>query len=550
MNLSLPEKVKPRVAYLLPIAMVVPSLFWIALDESVWMWDQSIYGTGSVELFYVMVHSPGRWLRRLNIPQVQAPGISWLGQFFVPLGYLLGSIDTALLISIIMTQAITLLLVWRVFRELADRNESVTSAGCLAIASAPLFVAMSHQYLTEPLQLLAVAWFLLIMSFAPKWNRAFTLSQLLAATPVAMLAKVSSPLYCAGPSLVALWYVFRPDSFSTKARGNSVKLAVIFVAGFLLNVAAIRWYSRNIKRVVEHVSMSSSGPVAEIYGKKDTILNTLIYWLEALRNSFFLPTVFALLGILSVSAVAVYVFKRPIRPKHFTVCALVSLSQIIIVLVVFSFASNRDVRFLLPVLPYVGLVICWSLVQISFSVVTGLTIFLFVAQFVITYGQAFGLTTRFPVTPWWLLAPNSITGQKESRALEAIVAKTCSDPAPRPYLNLVGIEKPWLNEHSANYLAAKQRLLYKLVSCRYGSFGYETDTDKIWNNLLTKIRYYITMNPGSNPIPAEDAQLTAINVNYLPTLRRVQSSASFELQPPLMQDPTVWIFRRKDGSLR
>jgi len=53
--------------------------------------------------------------------------------------------------------------------DLSARNELVAITGCLVIASAPLFVAMSHQYLTEPLQLLAVGWFVLIMSFAPKW---------------------------------------------------------------------------------------------------------------------------------------------------------------------------------------------------------------------------------------------------------------------------------------------------------------------------------------------------------------------------------------------
>jgi hypothetical protein len=74
------------------------------------MWNEAIYGKGSVELFYTLSHSPKRWLRLIfNILHEQAPGVSWLGQFFVPVG-LLGSIDTALLVSIILTQALTLLL--------------------------------------------------------------------------------------------------------------------------------------------------------------------------------------------------------------------------------------------------------------------------------------------------------------------------------------------------------------------------------------------------------------------------------------------------------
>jgi hypothetical protein len=547
---SVPARaIKPLLAYLFPVMMVSPSLIWIALDKSVWMWDEAIYGKGSVDLFYTLIHSPERWLRRLNIPQSQAPGVSWLGQFFVPLGYLLGSIDMGLLISIILTQAVTLLLMYRAFRELSDRNEPVVIAGCLACASAPLFVAMSHQYLTEPLQLFAVSWFVLIMSFAPKWNRAFTLSQLLAATPVAMLAKVSSPLYCAGPAVVALWYVFRPASLPRQSAGNRTNLVMIFVAGLLLNIGVIRWYSRNITRVIQHVSVASSGPIAEIYGKNDTVLNTLVYWLEALRNNFFLPSIFVWIGVLCASAMTVHLIKTSVVRKHFTVCALVSLSQLIIVLIVFSFHTNRELKYLLPLLPYVGVVICWTLAQIRFPIVTGLAALFFLAQFASTYGQAFGLLTRAPTTPGWLMVPNSVSSYKESTALDAIIGKTCTDRESQPYLNLVGIEKPWLNEHSANYLAAKHRVLYKPVHCRYGSFGYETDPDKIWNHLLSNVRYYITMDPDSNPVPSEDAHLQAINQNYLPTLKKVQSSIWFELEPALAEDPSIWIFRRKNVSL-
>ena len=99
--------------------MVSPSLIWIALDKSVWMWDEAIYGKGSVELFYTLSHSPKRWLRlMLNILHEQAPGVSWLGHFFVPLGYLLGSIDVSLLLSILVA-------LWYLFRSASSSVKSV-----------------------------------------------------------------------------------------------------------------------------------------------------------------------------------------------------------------------------------------------------------------------------------------------------------------------------------------------------------------------------------------------------------------------------------------
>src|SRR5260370_674778 len=63
-------------------------------------------------------------------------------------------------------------------------------AGCLAVAAAPMFIAMTHQYLVEPLQCLAVAWFVGIMAFAGQWRRTTLVAHLLGATAFAMLAKV------------------------------------------------------------------------------------------------------------------------------------------------------------------------------------------------------------------------------------------------------------------------------------------------------------------------------------------------------------------------
>ena len=135
--------------------------------------------------------------------------------------------------------------------------------------------------------------------------------------------------------------------------------------GLLLNLAAIWWYYKNIGYVIQHISVASSGPIAEIYGKKDNFLNAMIYWLGALRESFFLPSVLLIIGLTFVFGI-IYHFIRPnILKKHFTICSVIAVSQTILVLAVFSLSSNRDQRYLLPLLPYLVLLISWSLVQIT-----------------------------------------------------------------------------------------------------------------------------------------------------------------------------------------
>lgn len=531
-------------AYLVLVALISPSLIWISLDKSVWPWDEAVYGNGSVALFYTLIHSPKTWISRmLTVLNARAPGTTWLGQFFVPLGYLLGSINAGLLLSVLTTQTLTLVLIYHSVWELSGRKQSVSIAGCLVVGSAPLFVAMSHQYLAEPLQLLAATWFLLIMSFAPRWSPALILSQLLTATAVAMLAKASSPLYCVGPGLVAFWYVFKAGPrFFVKDEWLQIRVVVAFAAGISLSIGAAAWYRTNITSVIEHVFVSSSGPIAEIYGKKDIFFNTMSYWLGALRNSFFLTSVFFLVTLLFGLAVISYFIKPKTLVKHFTLCSSVAVFQILIVLVVFSLSSNRDVRYLLPVLPYLALLIGWSLAQINRPILTALTILLFAVQLGSTYGQALGIMPVAQTVLWWLLPPNTMSNQKEAKTLSAVISRTCAKTAAGPYWNIVGIELLWLNSHSANYVAAKTLGLDDRLGCYYDSV--EFDPNKIWTNILSQnVHYYITVNPNSNPVPS---YLQAVNRNYLPMLQKVQTSELFELEPPLPEDPGLLIFLRKD----
>jgi hypothetical protein len=544
MNSAFIGKLKPLLVYLVPMAVMSPSLIWIALDKSVWTWDPALYGKNSVELFFVLIYSPTRWMSwMLDVLRSQAPGVSWFGQFFLPLGYLVGSIDVGLLLSIWLTQALTLVLLYKAIWELSGHNQLVSVTGCLVIASAPLFVAISHLYLTEPLQLLAVTWFLLIMSFAPKWNRAFILSQLLVATPVAMLAKVSSPLYCLGPGLVALWYVGKPAPPSLVRRNGRVIVAL--AGGILLNLAAIAWYYRNITHVIQHVSVASSGPIAELYGKKDSFLDAMFFWLGAIQNSFFLPIVLLIIGVTFGFAIVRYFVNSKTQTKHFTICSAIAVLQILIVLSTFSLASNRDPRFLLPLLPYFALLICWNAVQINRPLLTIAVIFIFLVQFIAAHGQALGILSPNHPISGYLLPVN--TNSSTALTVDSIISKTCTETRPERYWNIVGDQKPWLNVNTLGYTAAKKLAPSNRQRCYYEYLGYVvSDLDKAWNHVLSlNPFYYITSDPKIYPISADKLD-QAINQLNIPILMKVQASGLFELEPPLPEDPGILIFRRKE----
>jgi len=137
-----------------------------------------------------------------------------------------------------------------------------------------------------------------------------------------------------------------------------------------LGLATVEWYHRNIHSVVAHVSMASSGPVAELYGKSEQLLPSLKYWLSAVDVNFFSGlTIFATLG--SVCAAMVPPFARSDEgEKTFHVAAIVAALQIAGGLSVFSLSSNRDDRYLLPILPYFVLIVCWSVARLNRPFVT------------------------------------------------------------------------------------------------------------------------------------------------------------------------------------
>ncbi len=148
------------------------------------------------------------------------------------------------------------------------------------------------------------------------------------------------------------------------------------------------WYVHNGAAAYRHLQASIGGPAATgLWGKEDTYLNTLAYWGQTAREINFLPGLAELSLLIVVSAVVLYAARRERAPTHFSLCAGVAALQIVTVVMVFSLSTTRQNRYLLPALPYVALVIGWSLAQINRGWVTALGFAGFAIQFVLLHGQ-------------------------------------------------------------------------------------------------------------------------------------------------------------------
>ena len=143
---------------LLCVGLLVPSLIWVAEDRTVWPWDQAWYGEVSADLWFWMGHSLRRWVGELaDGLSLKPPGVVWLGQLFVPLRHIFGSVEVSLLVSILVTQFVLLAILFRIGRRLSMGSSLVAVAGVTLAAGASLFAGLSHQFSSSRFQA-AEAW--------------------------------------------------------------------------------------------------------------------------------------------------------------------------------------------------------------------------------------------------------------------------------------------------------------------------------------------------------------------------------------------------------
>lgn len=538
-------------AFIVPTILLFPIFVWVMLDNSPFGGDQSQYGTQSVNLFHALVVSPLSWAKLIFASGAfKAPGIAWLGQFFVPLGYGIGSVDKGLLLSIIATQFISLLLLFLLIWEITDHDMLGAFLGCLIFASAPLFIHMSHQYMVEPLQTLSTTWFLLIMVFSPRWGKALTISQLLGATMVAMLAKVSSPLYCFVPGLVALGFTLFPNQpyklWNWQDRRTLLTLALVIPISF----ATIIWYLRNSYAVFMHLVNASTGKVAAIWGKEDTFLNTLIYWLESIRRVFFLSDI-SLFLVLAIIIVGSYIFIQAGSARsNFRLFSTSIILQVAIVLAVFAQSSNRSVRYLLPLLPYIPLLTCLILSRIHKPVLTGLLVSIFLVQYSYFHARNLGILDVTPQTAAHTLRIEYSDQSKQT--LQSIVDHTCNK-TDTGIINVLAIDPlikgDWLAPEPANYVVAKSLMTgLQPPPCHYAYIGnsfFGSSVQDAWDRIVSmNVRYVVITDPKiySPPVNAINQVLDPENIYVI--LDYLENSGYFHMLFQLPEDPGILIFKR------
>ncbi len=543
---NLSKKVKPNPVglggWLAAVGLMLPSAIWIFWDKSVWAWDPSYYAELATNLWWDLSHHHvGGWLAHMETAfGSKAPGVAWLGQFFVPLGQGLGAVETGLLLSVWLFVVVAVRLMYDVGRAAGggDARLGWLAAGLTGVA--PLAVGMSQQFFVESLQLGAVVYVYWIAVALPGGSRVRLVAHSVLAVSLGMLAKASFPLYVITPCLVIVGRWWNEGRRTPKPPASRMPWALLVVAGVVAAMTA-DWYRVNFGTVRSFMQSAASGSGGMHYGHAGTFSSKMGYWLAATQQAFVAP----LPGLILAGALAGsawLAFRRRRRegwkwPRLVMILAVGSLAQVGFILVVFSQQINEETRYLLPMLPALVLPVVALLVAGRSRLLLATAALALAGQFIFDQQVSFGGSEPAPTVSVWLKPLQTDGGTRAE--VTRLVAATSGDG----HIVISGVELPWLNGFTLSFYAAKLRLDTNQLGF-YSNLGYaETDPELGWKRLLdAKVNYFITLAPERQPAPPD-----FLNQITLAARNRVVQSGWFERQP-FASARGIEIYRRRPDT--
>lgn len=431
------------------VATMLPSLIWVFSDNALWAWDEISYGRYAIELWVTLTEKPSEYLWYFfKSPRIRAPGNSWIGQFFVPLGHLFGSVDHALCLSIILTQGVVLFVIYYSCMAYYKGKWLESVCAMLFVGAAPLFVNVSHYFLTEPLQTLATA--LLLYVYVTSDRRHLVDQWVLSAMmlSIGLLAKAPTPLYMCVPLLMLAQQTLY--NLRHKVR-TEVKINPYVVVGALSVCAvSVLWYSLHIQGIWNFVLSTSHGEIAHHYGQVRPYPEKIMWWLSAVLDTVSSGVFRWIYAPVLCASTLLALIQYKGKPQ-----SAVLAVQCIVLIGVFSMNVEEMHRVLMAMMPYGAFMVCGLLCTIRRSTVTALLLCVVLGQAVVSNRDALksGVSTYqwsgLPIT-----RPER-SGERKEAMRELIVDTSQMDELENSILSLtfrsVDVNADSLRYHSAQY---------------------------------------------------------------------------------------------------
>src|ERR1043166_5088911 len=274
----------PRISPVLVIGLLIaPNAIWIVQDQHVWWWDQSVYGYWTLRLWFARDGGLSHWVdANLHAFAVNPPLIGWLGQWFVPLSYITGDVEAAILFVNLSAVAGTLVLVYLLARPLgAGISDGLVAS--LVCGGSALYVGLVHQFMGETVLAFSAAAMIFGAFGAEQRSAARTLAIAVLTTALALLSKAASVTFVL-PMLTYTAVAIAVKRSRIRLSAGPADIAFLILAGSTA-IAASAWYYTNWQHVAGHFAAATVGKDALPYGNAIHLPTKLRFWISSLAQS-------------------------------------------------------------------------------------------------------------------------------------------------------------------------------------------------------------------------------------------------------------------------
>ena len=434
------------------VFILATHVLWVRLEEALPMWDEAHYLLESVRMHQALVErGPAALVDAFSRSMgTKAPLVALLP---LPSYAVVGEGTRA---ARAVNVALVALALWSVYR--IGSRMAGPAAGLLAatfLGTFPYPAGLSRLLMVECLlTTLVVLWvrWLLRWRDGAEGAASWVLGVILG---LGMLAKVTFPLYVAGPTLVVLG----ADVARHRRVRGALVASLVRVLAVGIPIAAV-WYGRNWRTISTFAVQASFGRLARDYAKGGAQ-----YWHGVLDDAIGAPAVLLAAALMALAAVMAARGRR----VHWLARedALLLVAWAALPAVVLGAAVSKDVRFTVSYLPAVALVLGagWA------AAVSGRGRAAMVAALVMaslghlvwySFVPAGAAASRGPLgfhvpshDGLWIRAPHREAWPGE-RVVSALSADARSVGVERPRITVL-FSHPSVNAHSLNYLAAVAR---------------------------------------------------------------------------------------------
>lgn len=486
------------------LACTISSAIWILSDQRVWWWDQAAYGYWTLRLWHAGLSGIGDWGHALLHVLGAPPLMIWLAQLLVPLRWLTGEFESAMLFVNLFASAATLALVYRTSRNL---GANVVAGVCAVMlcAGSGLFIGLTHTYMVEMTQCCAAAAMISIAWRSERRPRVRTAGLLLVGTALSMLSKSSSFVFVL-PTMtyVAVALLVARHDPRPKPRATDALLLIVSIMAAGITVI---WYLVNWNSVVQHFLSATLSDYTLHWGSPVNFPVKIRFWtgwfLTTLSPFPLLSLVFILIVASSLAVSLARLLKRASSEwlrgsvQTGTLLALALAGMILATLLAFSLQINEDVRFLMPLLPAAGVLLGWSLTVIGNRIANSLMATALALNLALHHAYAHG-HNPLGVTPHgYLAAPDPKTQDKI--LLTEAVRSTCG-PRAAGRSNFIAVNYVSLNANAINFYAEKERDR-RGYACPFDGFRPdETNVDRALDRISALApAFIVTVAPEKQP---------------------------------------------------